>query len=155
VKKIIIAAVLVSMAGACRSSSTTVGTSSQPVLNGNQTGAPDALSAVRAFMTAAKQQDLQAMGAIWGGPAGPARDLWGRQELEKRELIMMCYLKHDRYEVIGDAPSPGGTRAYALNLSYRDLTRSTTFQLVQGPAGRWYVKEADIKTLQDICSRKA
>ena len=121
---------------------------------GNQTGASDALTAIRGFMAAAKAQDLQAMGALWGGPDGPARDQLDRAELEKRELIMMCYLKHDRYDIVGDAPNPGGARAYAVSVSLGDLTRSTTFKLVQGPASRWYVQDFDLKPLQELCARR-
>lgn len=123
-------------------------------MSGSQTGAPDAVAAIRAFMAAAKSQDLQAMGALWGGPDGPARDQMDRGELEKREFIMMCYLKHDRYDIIGDAPNPGGARAFAVNLSLGDLTRSTSFQVVQGPGGRWYVKDVDLSKLQEFCSRR-
>lgn len=94
------------------------------------------------------------MGAIWGTPKGPARDQMDRQYLEKTELIMMCYLKHDRYEVAGDAPNPGGTRAAVVNLTLGDLTRSTTFDLVQGPANRWYVQNVDIQKLQEFCARR-
>jgi hypothetical protein len=128
--------------------------SPSPVLNGNQTGAADPQAAVDGFLAAVKSQDLQAMGAIWGGPDGPARDLMPRDELEKRELIMACYLKHDHYAVLGDAPNPGGSRAFAVSVSYKDLTRTTTFQVVQGPARRWYVNTVDVLKLSDICARK-
>jgi hypothetical protein len=137
----------------CRTTHTTV--SSAPPVSGNATGAADPQSAVRGFMTAAKNQDLQAMGAIFGDAYGSARDRIGRDELEKRELIMMCYLRHDRYDIIGDAPAPGGGRAVAVNLTYGPLTRSTNFDVVRGPENRWYVEKFDINALQDICSRKS
>jgi hypothetical protein len=121
---------------------------------GNQTGAADPISAIRGFLGAAKQQDLQAMSAMWGSPQGAVRDQMDRAELEKRELIMMCYLKHDRYDIIGDAPNPGGTRAAIVNLTLGDITRSTTFNVVEGPASRWYVGNVDIEKLRDICARK-
>ena len=151
VKKLIAFLCLAALA-ACHSAPKTVAPA--PVLRGNQTGAAGPQLAIDEFLAAAKNQDLQAMGALWGGPDGPARDLMPRNELEKRELIMMCYLKHDTYAVIGDAPNPGGSRAYVVSLSYKDLTRSTTFQLVTGPRGRWYVKDVDVIKLNDICARK-
>ena len=77
-----------------------------------------------------------------------------RSTVEKRELIMMCYVKHDRYDIIGDAPNPGGVLAYAVSITYKDVTRGTTFQVVQGPGGRWYVKDVDILKLSDICARR-
>ena len=139
---------------ACRStSSTTVNTSPSPS-GTNATGAADAQAAVRGFMAAAKNQDLQAMGAIFGDSYGSARERIPREELEKRELIMMCYLRHDRYALLGDAPAPGGGRAVAVSVTFKELTRSTNFNVVRGPENRWYVKEFDINALQDICSRK-
>jgi len=138
---------------ACRSTTRTT-TSTVPAPTGNATGGADAQAAVRGFMAAAKNQDLQAMGALFGDTYGAARERIGRDELEKRELIMMCYLRHDRYDVLGEAPAPGGGRAVAVSLSYKDITRSTSFDVVRGPENRWYVKQFDINALQDICSRK-
>ena len=114
VKKLI-TAVVVLCAAACSSSSSVTKTAptpaSGPVVSGNQTGAADPVLAIRGFLSAAKSQDIQALGALWGDAQGPARDRMERSEAEKRELIMACYLKHDRYDIVGDAPNPGGTRA--------------------------------------------
>jgi hypothetical protein len=137
---------------ACHSSAPATGSS--PVLSGNLTGAADPIAAIRGFLAAAKTQDLQAMGAIWGTTQGPARDQMDRAYLEKTELIMMCYMRHDKYDIVGDAPNPGGARAAVVSLTYGDITRSTTFNVVQGPASRWYVTNVDIEKLRDICARK-
>lgn len=149
-KKLITTFVLLA---ACHSTSVTT-TNSPVVLSGSQTGATDAATAIRAFLSAAKQADLQALGAMWGNAQGPARDQWPREELEKRELIMMCYLKHDRYDILGDAPNPGGTRAVIVSLTLGDLTRSTNFDVVRASNSRWYVQNVDVKPLQDFCARR-
>ena len=94
------------------------------------------------------------MGAIWGTTNGAARDQMDRAYIEKTELIMVCYLKHDRYEIAGDAPNPGGTRSVVVNLTFRDLTRASNFSVVQGPGRRWYVENVDLKPLQEFCARK-
>ena len=112
------------------------------------------MGAIRGFLTAAKQQDIQSLGIFWGDKQGPARDRMERTEPEKRELIMVCYLKLDRYDIAGDAPNPGGTRAVVVNLTLGPLTRSSTFQVVRGPGSRWYVADVDLKALQDFCARK-
>ncbi|HMA25353.1 MAG: hypothetical protein ACM37U_14145 [Gemmatimonas sp.] len=149
-KKLITTFVLLA---ACHS--TTVTTTNSPVvLRGSQTGATDAATAIRGFLSAAKQADLQAMGALWGSAQGPARDMLPREELEKRELVMMCHLKHDRFDVLGDAPNPGGTRAVIVSLTLGDLTKSTNFQVVRAGNGRWYVQDVDLKPLQDFCSHR-
>ncbi len=156
-KKLIVALVFL---GACHSAQTTTttaapaSTGSATGLSGNQTGAVDPAGAIRGFLTAAKAQDLQAMSAIWGTAEGPARDHMDRAYLEKTELIMVCYLKHDRYDIVGDAPNPGGTRAAVVNLTLGNLTRSTTFELVQGPASRWYVQSFDMQKLQEFCAKR-
>jgi hypothetical protein len=66
----------------------------------------------------------------------------------------MCYLKHDRYDILGDAPNPGGTRAVIVNLTLGTLTRSTNFEVIRGGNSRWYVQNVDLKPLQDLCARK-
>ena len=155
-KKLITAVVVLC---ACHSTSSVTTTStapaSAPVVSGNQTGAADPVLAIRGFLAAAKAQDIQAMGALWGDNKGPARDQMDRSEAEKRELIMACYLKHDRYDIVGDAPNPGGSRAVVVNLTLGDQTRSANFDVVQGPARRWYVQYVDLKALQDFCSRRS
>ena len=147
-KKLIMAAVLLA---ACRTSQPVVASTSTAPATGNATGGADAQGAVRAFMAAAKQQDLQALGGVWGNASGPARDAISREELEKRELIMMKCLRHDRYDIAGDAPNPGGSRAMVVNLTYKDLSRSTNFVVVRGPSNRWYVEKFDLDPLQGIC----
>ena len=78
-----------------------------------------------------------------------------RTDPEKRELIMVCYLKHDRYEIAGEAPNPGGTRAVVVNLTLGNQSRSANFEVVRGPGDRWYVQNVDLKALQDFCARKS
>jgi len=155
VKKVIITAVLLAACSSSPSTPTRTTTAPAPVASGNQTGAPDPMAAIRAFLGAAKQQDIQSLGIFWGDAQGPARDRMERTEAEKRELIMVCYLKHDRYEIAGDAPNPGGTRAVVVNLTLGPLTRSANFQVVQGPGKRWYVADVDLKALQEFCARKS
>ena len=152
-KKLITAVVLL---GACHSASSVTSTapSPAPVVTGSETGAADPVLAIRGFLAAAKSQDIQALGALWGDAQGPARDRMERSEAEKRELVMACYLKHDRYAIVGDAPNPGGTRAVVVSLTLGDQTRSANFDVVQGPGRRWYVQNVDLKALQDFCSRR-
>ena len=154
-KKVIITLVLLSACSSSPSTPTRTTTAPAPAVSGSQTGGADAMAAIRGFLTAAKQQDIQSLGIFWGDAQGPARDRMDRTEAEKRELIMVCYLKHDRNEIAGDAPNPGGTRAVVVNLTLGPLTRSTNFQVVRGPGSRWYVSDVDLKALQDFCARKS
>lgn len=152
-KKIITMLAVIGVQVACHSSPpATAARPGSPSANSTVPGAADALGAVRAFMAAVKQQDLQALGAIWGDANGPARDAISRDELEKRELIMLKCLRYDRYEVVADAPSEAGSRTIAVKVEYKTLSPAANFTVVRGPAGRWYVQNVDLEQLQKICA---
>jgi hypothetical protein len=155
VKKLIISLLFV---GACRTTTvqSTATTATTPASSPTATGAADAQSALRGFMAAAKQTDLQALGSLWGDKDGPARDRYPRDELEKRGIIMTRCLRHDSYDIIGDAPTVGGARAMVINLRLGDLSRSADFLVVRGPAQRWYVQDVVqmMQRLQEICQHK-
>jgi len=150
-KKLIMSLVLI---GACHSSPPPVTGPVTVVPIGSGSGAPDPVSAVRGFLDAAKEPDLQAMSVLFGDTQGAARDGLPREELEKRELIMVRCLRHDRYDVVRDTPAPGGGRTFSVNINYRGLSRSSNFQVVRGPSNRWYVQKFDLGALNDICTHR-
>jgi hypothetical protein len=111
---------------------------------------------VLAFLDAAKNQDLQALSAVWGSSAGSVRDAGQipRDEMEKRELVMLCYLTHDSHQILSDAPAPNNERVVAVQLRRGPLTRTANFYAVAGPNGRWYVRSFDMEALTDMCKSK-
>lgn len=112
--------------------------------------------ALDAFLASVRSQDLQAMSAVWGDKDGPVRDSkrMGRDEMEKRELLLMCYFGHDRYRVLGDTPGPNSERVLQVELIKGTLRRTTNFYVTNG-GDRWYVRSADIEPVKDLCqSRK-
>jgi hypothetical protein len=117
-------------------------------------GAADPASAVRSYLAAARAQDLQALSLVWGTRDGSARDHMDREDLEKREVVVVKCLAHDSYDVIGDAPGLGGSRVFAVSLKNKDLTRTTNLNVVPGPAKRWYVESVDMTPLQDFCNKR-
>jgi len=121
---------------------------------GSQTGAADPRAAVERFMGAVRAQDLQGLSAVWGTTNGPARDQIDRAELERRELLMMCYLTHDRYRVLGDQQAAGGARPVRVELTRGTLTKATNFTVVRGPSDRWYVQDVDLTQMQEFCNRR-
>ena len=139
---------LVLAASACTTSTTTI----QPASGVQPTGPRPTLDA---FLKAARTQDLQAMSAVWGDKEGAVRDSkrLGRDEVERRELIMMCYFKHDRYRVLSDQPASGGERVMQVELSKGTISRSTNFYLVDA-GDRWYVRAAELEPLKDLCAEK-
>ena len=114
-------------------------------------GGSDASIAVRGFMAAAKLQNVQSLAMWWGSANGPTRDAVSRDELEKRELIMLKCLKHDRYDVVGEAPSAGGAHDMVVNVLYHNSENTTHLTVVAGPGNRWYVQDVDLKPLHSTC----
>ncbi|MEO6526455.1 MAG: hypothetical protein ABIP93_07515 [Gemmatimonadaceae bacterium] len=112
-------------------------------------------SALDAFLSAIRAKDLQALGAVWGDKDGAIRDTkrLSREEVEKRELLLMCYFSHESFKVLSDSPAPGGERVMAVTLTKGTLQRTTNFYLVSGE-NRWYVRNADVEPVRDLCSKK-
>jgi len=124
------------------------------------TGATSAVSsgarpALDAFLSAIRSKDLQALGANWGDKDGPIRDSKriSRDELEKRELLLMCYFNHDSYTVLNDEPMAGGERKMTVRLTKGTLSRTTDFLVTSAP-DRWYVRTGSVEPVRDLCSRK-
>ena len=134
-KKVITAMFALALVSACSSGPTPA---TRPMASGQSAtpGGADANSAVRGFMAAAN---------------GPTRNAIARDELEKRELIMLKCLKHDRYDIVGDAPSESGARDIVLNVVYRESANTTHLTVVPGPQNRWFVKDVDLQSLHSAC----
>jgi hypothetical protein len=118
-------------------------------------GASGARPALDAFLAAIRAKDLQALGAAWGDKSGAIRDNGRitRDELEKRELVLMCYFNHDSYQVLDDQPVAGGERKMSVRLTKGTLSRTTDFFLTSGP-DRWYVRSANMEPVRDLCAKK-
>jgi hypothetical protein len=121
--------------------------------HGGLTGAAAPKLAVEQFMAAARAQDLQAFSAIWGTDHGAARDVVDRSQLEKRELTMMCYLSHDKFDVESEVSPKPTEHDFQLSLTRGTITKETKMIVVQGPSERWYVQDVQLEPLQDLCSQ--
>ena len=102
-------------------------------------GAETPQAAVTQFFAAVKAGDLQAMGSIWGNAEGPALRQFDREELEKRELLMICHLNHDSARILEQVRSgqPQHT-VFKTEIKKGPLTRQTNISTIQGPQGRWF-----------------
>ena len=122
---------------------------------GGTVSASSARPAPDAFLAAIRSKDLQALGANWGDKDGPIQDSKriSRDELEKRELLLMCYFSHDSYTVLDDQAAAGGERKLTVRLTKGTLSRTTDFLLTSAPE-RWYVRSGNIEPVRDLCSRK-
>jgi len=153
-----LATTILATTGCATSPASATSAAPQPAVapTGNNTGASDARGAVLAFLDAGKNGDLQALSAAWGSSSGSVRDAGTipRDELEKRELVMMCYLSHDSHQILSEAQAPNNERLLSVQLRHGALTRTTNFYAVAGPAGRWYVRTFDMEALTDFCKAK-
>lgn len=143
--------VLLALLGACRS--TPAVTTPAPAA-GAAYGAPAARAAVESFLSAIKAGDLQAISMVWGNDRGPLvndRSV-SRDEIEKRELLMICFFNHDEARVLDrvQAGEPAYT-VFQTELKKGGVVRRPTVSTVQGPQGRWYVVDADIQAVRDFC----
>ncbi len=125
----------------------------QPINSGGSVGAGSSRAAVEGFMAAVKATDLQAMSTIWGNEKGPGRNQFKRDELEKRLIVMQCLLQHDRFTFLDDTPQlqTGGRQAWPIQITRRRVTAKTKLTTVRGPGGRWFLSDADLAPLRDLC----
>jgi hypothetical protein len=122
------------------------------VAMGSEGGAASSAQAVAQFLAAAKSQDLQAVGAVWGNEESPTRDRIEREEYERRVLIMMCHLRHDAASVGAAAPGEQGRVLHRAELSQGEKTASVQFTTVRNrKSGRWYVFDFDLGAVREFC----
>jgi len=145
VRKLLLLGLL--MAGAC-----TTRTIAVPESSPSQGPRP----ALAEFLLSVRSQDLQAMSGAWGDKDGAVRDnrKMSREEMEQRELLLMCYFRHDTYRVLGDSPGTDGERILSVELTKGTLTRTTNFYLARGRE-RWFVRSADIEPVRDLCTDRS
>src|SRR5690349_1255119 len=93
-KLIAVVSLLVVLAACGHSApSTNPSPSAMPASAVSTTGALEPRGAVLAFIAAVHDQDLQRIAAVWGTKDGSVRETgMSREELERRELVMLCYL---------------------------------------------------------------
>jgi hypothetical protein len=146
VRKLLIGLLLIAAACTSRTTVTPVPASA---------GATGPRGALDSFLAAIRAKDLQALGAVWGDKNGAIRDTKriSREEVEQRELLVMCYFNHDSFRVLSDAPAAGGERVMSVSLTQGTMSRTTNFYLVSGK-DRWYVRSADVDPVRDLCSKK-
>ncbi len=120
---------------------------------GAETGAATSQQAVMQFLNAAQSQDLQAMSAVWGNEESPVRDRVGRQELERRLMIMTCHLRHDNSRIGPPAAGEAGRTLFAVELTQGDKKASPQFKTVRNArSGRWFVEEFDMVAVASFCT---
>ncbi|MCC7001945.1 MAG: hypothetical protein IT357_07295 [Gemmatimonadaceae bacterium] len=123
---------------------------------GPMAGATTAEGAVTQMLAAAKRQDIQAVGAVWGTAMAPVRDLVSREEHEKRVLIMLCHMRHDEYRILSNRAAEGGRMIYDVELKAGTVTVAAPFTTVKNEkSGRYFVENFNLQPLAPVCAAGA
>jgi hypothetical protein len=140
-------AVVLVLAAACRSSAPTSG--------GSLVGAASPRQAVEQYLAAARAQDLQALGAVWGDEKGATRDRTPRPQLEQLEFVQLCLLRHDQARIGEPTAAPGGRFTLQVDMAQGTLNANVKFTTARGPSNRWFVQDFDATLLQNkgFCKR--
>ncbi len=117
--------------------------------SGDAGGAASPSEAIQQFLAASQKKDLQGMSALWGTADGPASKSIPTKERERRELIMIQCLSHEKATV--GVPGPGEAGRLRIPVELTALMRKATpaFTVVRGPGGRWYVENFELDQLRD------
>jgi hypothetical protein len=118
-------------------------------------GSASPRGAVEQMLNAARNQDLQAISAVWGDENGLTRDRNDRAEIESRTFIIACVLKSDSHTVSAPSPAPNGRMMLTADLKQGNNSGSTRFTTARTKDGRWLVQDVDLPVLQNkgFCAR--
>lgn len=112
-------------------------------------GADSPSAAIQQFLAASSRKDLSAMALVWGTEKGPASKNLAQRELERRELIMIQCLSHEKVTLGPSAPGEAGRLRIPVELTSGTRKATPYFTVVRGPQRRWYVENLDIDQLRD------
>lgn len=133
-----VALLLLSFAAACASLPLT-----------GATGSDSPNGAIQQFLAAVRKKDLQGLAAVWGTEKGPVSKTMPTKELERRELIMIQCLPHEKATVGASAPGEAGRLRIPVEITMLMRKATPAFTVVRGPRGRWYVENFEIDQLRD------
>ncbi len=116
---------------------------------GSNAGAESPTAAIQRFLDAAKRRDLAAMEQVWGTANGAASKTMPRKELERRELIMMQCLHHEKATLGVAGPDVGGRLKVPVQLTVGVQRAAPMFTVVPAMGNRWFVENFDIDELRN------
>lgn len=92
------------------------------------------------------------MSAVWGNETALVRDTEGRQELERRLLILNCHLRHDESRIGPPQMGEAGRTLFRVELKKGTTNAATVFKTVRNRrSGLWFVEDFDLKGVRDLC----
>lgn len=106
--------------------------------------ATSAAAAVRGFMQAVADSNVDKMASLWGTASGPASQTRQPQDYERRVAIMQAYLRHDSYRVTSDVEEAATRRSLQVELKRQTCTWSVPFVSIKANNGSWLVNQVDL-----------
>ncbi|HSJ25047.1 MAG TPA: hypothetical protein VK929_10285 [Longimicrobiales bacterium] len=108
-----------------------------------------AVMTVERFLTAANQNDLDTMAALFGNREGSITRTWSKREQDERMFLLASLLRHSDYAVVGEQIVPG-RRDEATQLNVRVVVASgpvqVPFTMVRS-RGQWLVEQVGIENI--------
>ncbi len=105
-----------------------------------------AAAAVRSFMQAVADSNVEKMASLWGTANGPASQTRQPPDYERRVAIMQAYLRNDSFRVTSDVEETATRRALQVELKRQTCTWSVPFVSVKANNGGWLVNQVDLTT---------
>jgi hypothetical protein len=107
---------------------------------------PSADAAVREFMAAVADSNIDRMGRVWGSADGPAALTGKPDRWHERLMVVQLWLRGATFRIVRDAPNPTSPAKRDLLV---ELTRGSCVKAVPftaAPAGThgWLVESVDI-----------
>ena len=113
-----------------------------------QNAAPPAGSssgAVRSFMQAVADSNLEKMASLWGTAAGPASKTNIPPDYRRRVAVMQAYLRNQSFRILSDQPqATENRRAVQVELKRETCTWSVPFVAIKTADGTWLVTQVDL-----------
>jgi hypothetical protein len=114
-------------------------------------GAPDvqpatsASGAVRAFMQAVADSNVDKMASLWGTANGPASRTRQPADWQRRVAIMQAYLRNQSFRITSDVPEASeNRRALQVEIKRDACTWTVPFVAVKAREGSWLVTQVDL-----------
>ena len=102
-------------------------------------------AAVREFMRAVADSNLDKMAMLWGTAKGPAARTRQPADYERRIVIMQSYLSHDDSRILSDTPEASeGQHTLQVELRRQACTWTVPFGAVQLSDRSWIVQRIDL-----------
>jgi hypothetical protein len=104
-----------------------------------------ASEAVRGFMQAVADSNLDKMASLWGTANGPASKTNVPPDYRRRIAVMQAYLRNGSFRITSDQPqATENRRAIQVELKRDTCTWSVPFVAIKTVNGTWLVNQVDL-----------